>query len=49
MSHEELIKISAKEAFDKVFNKEWNQDEFVAWHEAVVLDAETTAIFYTNL
>lgn len=49
MSHEELIKISAKEAFDKVFNKEWSLAKFLAWHEAVILDAETTAIFYTNL
>jgi hypothetical protein len=49
MSHEELIKISAREAFDKVFNNEWSQDEFVDWHEAVVLKAEKDAIYYTNL
>ena len=49
MTNEELIKISAREAFDKVFNNEWSQDEFVAWHEAVVLNTETTAIYYTKL
>jgi hypothetical protein len=46
MSHEELIKISAREAFDKVFNKEWSQDEFIAWYDAVVLDAYNDALLY---